>query len=152
MTSFSLKLIAIVTMLCDHASDALIGHLTWINIIGRIAFPIFCFQIVIGYGKTKSVSNYMKRLFIFGLISQIPFSLFLYAYTGNFMSLNIFFTLLMGICAIAILDNMKNKWLAILIDIAIIILAEMLNVDYGAWGICLILCIFVFFKRKCKNK
>ena len=41
MSSFVIKLIAIICMLCDHSSDALIGHFTFLNVIGRIAFPLF---------------------------------------------------------------------------------------------------------------
>lgn len=148
MSSFIIKIIAIISMICDHSSDALIGHLSFFNIIGRIAFPLFCFQLVIGYKNTKNVEKYLLRLFIFALISQIPFSLFIYSFTGNFAMLNIFFTLAIGLLSMYVLDKVNNKWLAIVIDIFLILLAEFIQVDYGGFGICLILAIFVFYKDK----
>ena len=80
MSSFVIKLIAIISMICDHTSDALIGHLSFWNIIGRVAFPLFCFQLVIGYKHTRNIEKYLLRLFLFGLISQVPFSLFIYSF------------------------------------------------------------------------
>ena len=76
MSSFAIKLIAIITMFCDHFGDAILGRFSILNIIGRIAFPLFCFQIVIGYKHTKNINKYIIRLLLFGIISQIPFSLF----------------------------------------------------------------------------
>ena len=55
MTSFMLKIIAIIFMLCDHVSIALIGHSSFWNFFGRIAFPIFAFQIAQGYIHTKDL-------------------------------------------------------------------------------------------------
>lgn len=148
MSSFVIKLIAIITMLCDHTSDAIIGQLSFLNIIGRIAFPLFCFQIIIGYRHTKNIGKYLSRLIIFGIISQIPFGLFTYCFVNTFNTLNIFFTLSLGLLAIYALDKLSNKWLAIFIDVLIILLAEFIKVDYGWFGICLILCIFVFYNDK----
>lgn len=148
MSSFVLKLIAIITMFCDHFSDAIIGHFSILNIIGRIAFPLFCFQLVIGYKHTKNIKKYLYRLLIFGILSQIPFSIFTYTYAGIWDNLNVFFTLALGLFAIYCLDKWPNKWIGILIDILIILLAQFLKVDYGGIGICIILCIFVFYKDK----
>ena len=74
MSSFALKLIAIISMLFDHAGYAIYGKLSWCNFIGRLAFPIFAFQITEGYIHTKNLKNYFFRLGIFALISQIPFT------------------------------------------------------------------------------
>ena len=45
MTSFVLKIIAMITMFCDHLGDAIYRSISPFNYIGRIAFPIFAFQI-----------------------------------------------------------------------------------------------------------
>ena len=147
MSSFVIKIIAIITMFCDHFSDAILGKLSFLNIIGRIAFPLFCFQIVIGYKHTKNVNKYLLRLFIFSLISQIPFSLFTYVYLGQIDLLNVFFTLSLGLLAIYILDTVPKKYkiLALLIDIFIMIFAEFAKTDYGWFGVCLILCFYLFY-------
>ena len=81
MTSFILKIIGIITMFCDHFSDAILGHFTFLNYIGRIAFPIFAYQCAISYKHTRNFKKHLLKLFIFGLISQLPFLLFLSTFT-----------------------------------------------------------------------
>ena len=154
MSSFAIKLIAIITMLCDHSGDAIIGQFSFLNVIGRIAFPLFCFQIVIGYKHTKNVKKYLLRLFLFGLISQIPFALFTYSYLGRIDLLNVFFTLALGLLAIYILDAFpkKYKFLAIILDILLMIIAEFAQTDYGWFGVLLIICIYLFYNDKSLSK
>ena len=55
MTSFVLKVIAMITMVIDHLGNAWLKHTTEMNVIGRIAFPIFAFQISEGYTHTKNL-------------------------------------------------------------------------------------------------
>lgn len=150
MSSFVIKLIAIITMLCDHSGDAIIGHFSILNIIGRIAFPLFCFQIIIGYKHTKNVKKYLLRLFIFGFISQIPFGLFTYSYLGRFDLLNVYFTLALGLLAVYILDTFSKKYkpIAIVLDIFLMVIAELAQTDYGWFGVCLIICIYLFYNDK----
>ena len=76
MSSFVLKLIAIVTMTLDHIGYMVFGKLSFFNCIGRLAFPIFAFQISEGYLHTKSKKNYLFRLLFFAFASQLPFSFF----------------------------------------------------------------------------
>lgn len=151
MSSFVIKMIAVICMLCDHASDALIGHFTFLNVIGRIAFPLFCFQLVNGYRHTKNVKKYIVRLLIFAFISQIPFSIFTYIYAGIYDNLNVFFTLAFGLIAMYALDKVPNKWLSLLINLICIAVAELVHVDYGGLGVCIILCIFIFYKDRSIN-
>ena len=78
MTSFVLKLIALITMFIDHSGYIIMGSFSYFNYIGRIAFPIFAFQISEGFSHTHNLKKYFIRLGAFALISQIPFSLFNY--------------------------------------------------------------------------
>ena len=105
MTSFALKIIALITMFCDHFGDAFLGHFSIFNLIGRFAFPIFAFQISEGYMHTRNIKKYFLRLSVFALISQIPFSLFSHKFLhSSILSLNVFFTLLLGLLAIYLFD------------------------------------------------
>ena len=151
MTSFVLKIIGILTMLCDHTGDAIIGHFSFLNLIGRIAFPIFAFQIVQGYMHTHNVKNYAFRLFSFACISQVPFMLFLSIFYDTYY-LNIFFTLLLGIICLYGYDKIKNKYLGILFAILICIVAHFIQVDYGAYGVIIIFLFYIFNKTFVVNK
>ena len=88
LSGAELKLIAIISMLADHVNKALIypylesnhGFLAFISdvfdIIGRIAFPLFCFMLVEGYFKTRNRKKYLLNLLLFGVISEVPFDMF----------------------------------------------------------------------------
>lgn len=153
MSSFVIKLIAIVTMFCDHFGDAILGRFSVLNIIGRIAFPLFCFQIVIGYKHSKNINKYIMRLLLFGIISQIPFSLFTYSYVGRFDLLNVYFTLAFGLLAVYVLDVLPKKYklIGVFLDVILMIIAEFLQTDYGWFGVCLIICIYLFYNDKKSN-
>ena len=77
MSSFVLKIIACFTMFIDHVGYLIFnGDSSWFNYVGRLAFPIFAFQISEGYIHTHDVKKYLLRLILFAFISQIPFLLF----------------------------------------------------------------------------
>ena len=145
MTSFVLKIIACITMLIDHLSYALFGKLTWLNYIGRIAFPIFAYQIVEGYSHTKDIKKYFIRLFAFAMISQIPFYIF-HSIVSEQFALNVMFTLLLGLLCIWIWDKMPIKPIAVCIIAILAFIAELLHTDYGYWGV-----LLIFVLHLCKD-
>lgn len=108
MSAYVLKLIAIITMVFDHSGYLIYGHLSWMNFVGRIAFPIFAFQISEGYIHTHNLKKYFIRLIIFALISQIPYAWFGYCFFSK-MSLNIIFTLILGLLSIFIYEFIISK-------------------------------------------
>ncbi len=165
MTSFILKIIALITMFCDHFGDAFVGSFSFLNLIGRIAFPIFAFQISEGFIHTKNRKKYFLRLGIFAIISQVPFSLFLQTFlNGSPFSLNVLFTMLLGLSSIAIYQYFKDlfrkdnnelkqtlskfhldKLIGIVFALLIGYIAKLLDTDYGFWGV-LVIFAFYFFK------
>lgn len=74
-----LQLIAIIAMTIDHITWLVFpGYPTELlpislHIIGRLAFPIMAYFIAEGYYYTKNKNKYMLRIFIFALISHIPY-------------------------------------------------------------------------------
>ena len=147
MTSFLLKIIAIISMLCDHIGVSIIGHFSYLLCIGRIAFPIFAFQIAQGYIHTKDIKKYIFRLSIFAIISQIPFMLFELTFMQKISyNLNVIFTLLLGIICLFTFDKLKNKYLASFIIALIICMAQIIHVDYGAYGVGIIIIFYIFSK------
>ena len=143
MSSFVLKMIAIISMFIDHVGYAIFGKFSYFNYIGRIAFPIFAFQISEGYVHTKNLKKYFFRLFLFAIISQIPFMLF-HSILSTEFSLNIFFTLLLGLACIFIYDKSNYKILGIIASIAIGIIAQISHCDYGFYGVAIILIFYIF--------
>ena len=65
------QLLAVVLMLCDHIWATYMSFGNWLTYIGRMAFPIFAFQIVEGFYHTSDRKRYMKRMALFALLSDI---------------------------------------------------------------------------------
>lgn len=93
MSVFTLKLIAVISMIIDHVGAIAYGkHLirtaAYIDYraVGRIAFPVFCFLLVNGFEKSSDRGRYIGRLLLFAVISQLPYSLaeHSYSYYPNF--------------------------------------------------------------------
>ena len=105
LTAFHLKLLAMTFMLIDHIGCFLLNRDTDAYILcrswGRLAFPIFCFLIAEGAKYTRSLPQYMARLAAFAFISTPPFNLVHGERGYAFDHLNVFFTLLFGLTAIA---------------------------------------------------
>lgn len=147
MSSFVIKIIACVCMFFDHIKYALPELENFITVyMGRIAFPLFAFLITEGYLHTKDVSKYRNRLFIAAIISQVPFVLFRFL-VGEWKCLNIIFTFVISITAMMIYDKLSNKFLALFIDACLVILVELLHIEYG-WYAMVIVLIFHVFKNK----
>lgn len=152
----TIKIIAMISMLIDHI--ALCIPYIWMHQdvyrimrnIGRIAFPIFCFCIIEGYYHTSDVKKYILRLFIFALISEVPFDLAVNS--GGIFGINhqnVFFTLCIGLCMIYIVDNASSGILMKLFAIgAACLTARMLRTDYDMFGIIQILTFYVFKKQQ----
>lgn len=143
MSSFALKMIACIFMFIDHTGQIFYNGNSILNIIGRLAFPIFAFQITEGYIHTKDIKKYLLRLFILTIISQIPFMIMLEP-VG--FTINTIATLLFGLISITIYN--KNKILGIISLIILGIIAEFAHFD---GGICCIFIIFNFYVFKDKK-
>lgn len=146
MNSFVLKIIACVCMFCDHFGDAVFGTTTFLNFIGRIAFPIFCFQIVQGYIHTHDIKKYILRLSLFALISQVPFMFFYHVIFDSF-AVNVIFTLLFGLLTILIYDK-YNKFVGICSFLLFGTIAQVCHFDYGFFGVFIIFMFYLLHNRK----
>ena len=147
MSSFVLKMIAVISMLFDHVGYIIFSQFSFMNYIGRLSFPIFAFLITEGYAHTSNLKKYFCRLFIFALISQIPYMLFAHTFS-NGTSLNILFTLCLGLLSITLYEKENNKFLRILYVLICCITAHLFSYDYGWFGVVI---IFIFHKFKSKK-
>ena len=147
MTSFILKIIAVITMLCDHVGYFILNQFSFMNYIGRLSFPIFAFLITEGYKHTKNLKKYIARLLIFAIISQLPYMLFINTFSNSF-SLNILFTLALGLLGITLYDKIEYKPLGILLVTLLSLIAQFLHFDYGWFGIATIFIFYIFKEKK----
>lgn len=148
-----LKLIACATMLLDHIGATVVmrmfeetasagtgGAGNWLalyellRIIGRLAFPIYCFLLVEGAQRTRNPKKYGLRLLVGVLLSEIPFDM---AFYGSFTwaHQNVMVTLLLGFLALRSMDRCPLLWQKLLVALPFGYLAEWLSSDYGAMGI-----------------
>lgn len=153
LSGSTLKIIAIISMLIDHTAAVLVSPYDFsmlyiiMRLIGRLAFPIFCFLLVEGMYYTSNAKKYLFQLGLFAIISEIPFDLAFYHKIYDSSYQNVFFTLFLGALLIYIIEQLDKKkisyicikWLCILF---ICYIAFFLQTDYGYKGIILILCYY----------
>ena len=148
LDSFQLKCIAIVSMALDHTGAVLYPSQIWLRCLGRIAFPIFCFLIVEGFFHTHDVRRYMGRLGVFALISKIPYDL---AYRGvplEYAHQNVFFTLLIGIGMMVLLERNREWPVKAVILLLAMWLAVLIRSDYNFRGVLLIFVFYIFHESR----
>ena len=133
-----LKWSAIATMTIDHVGAVLYQECLVFRYIGRLSFPLFAYLLILGLETTRSVKNYFSRLFLFALISQVPFYLAMGVKPWD--RLNIFFTLSSGVLFIELHKKGNYLWFLPLVA------AEVLRFDFGIYGILAIGC-FYFLRR-----
>ncbi len=138
-----LKIIGAILMFIDHY-HFVIGGPEILNIIGRASFPIFSFALSEGYAHTRNLKKYFVRLLLSAIIFQLPVIIFNLDYP-----INIFFTLFFGLLAVHIFHSRKiNVLLKIVLVSIIVCAAQKYGLDYGAYGILLILVFNVFRKNR----
>lgn len=132
-----LKLIACVTMLIDHIGAAFVPWI-WLRVVGRIAFPIYCFLLAEGAAYTRNPRKYGARLAIGALLSEIPFELLFFGGLTLAHS-SVMVTLLLGFVVIESMKKWPRMWPLVFMGCALA--AEILGTDYGGTGVMLM----VFF-------
>lgn len=154
MTGFALKILAIVCMFADHFSAVTGLWFFPLRYIGRLTMPIMCFLIGEGYRHTRDVKKYILRLFVFALVSEVFFDLTFYGVPVYWGHQNVFFTLAAGLAVIwagerptARTGQVSDKpaeggstW--IFYTAAVGVAAEALRVDYGLYGIFMIVFMY----------
>ena len=138
-TSNFLKIIAMLTMLIDHTGAILFPEYLWLRIIGRISFPLFAYLLVVGFKHTHNVNRYLIRLFIFALISQIPYQ---YLSPGRFNVILYFFIALLSL---KFYDKSNKRFY---IPVIVALLTEYLSISYGFYGIVAIYLFYHFYDNK----
>lgn len=123
-----IKYIAMVTMLLNHIAHVFGQRGTTayevLENIGIFTAPVMCYFLVEGYRYTRSRVKYGLRLFLFAVISQIPFQL---AFGGK--GLNMIFTLFCCFLILAVLENVSSPMLK-----AVLCMLLVLMTAVGDWA------------------
>ena len=149
LSGFDLKLLAMLLMLCDHLWATIIHGNDWLTCVGRLAFPIFAFQIAEGWVHTGNRKEYRRRVLLWALISEIPFNLmaaggFIYPFHQNVM-----FTFWLAMLLMGLIDRGAQKSRpAYILSIAAALLGGyllgfVLFVDYYGYGVVMVLVFYL---------
>lgn len=160
-----LKLIAVVAMFIDHAAFILLSDMAWATTpfsvlgksvtvywiarkIGRLAFPIFCFLITEGWAHTRNRKRYGLLLLVFAILSEIPFDLAASDKWFSLRSQNVYFTLLLGVLLMAVLEQAQTAFQKVGCSIGVFLIAWFLRADYGLNGVLLIGLLYILREKR----
>ena len=151
-TGNQLKILAMITMTCDHVGVMLFPRLQWLRILGRLAMPIYAFMIAEGCRHTRDRKKYLLRLLSLGILCQ---AVYLIAMGSLYMCILITFSL--SVCLINLLDRVEQEkngrnwallWAGVMVAFFLCnVLPDLLpntdfEVDYGLPGVLLPVLIY----------
>lgn len=150
MSAFTLKLIALVTMIIDHVGAIFFPQFIWLRYIGRLSMPIYAFLLVQGYMHTRNFNRYALRMGIFALLTEVPYDLLFQSTWLEFQRQNILFTFLTALFVMKLLDaSAKSRNIFMFIGAVILtILPYFLHFSYGVYGVLTVLCFYLFQKYR----
>lgn len=156
-----IKLIMLTMMTTGHIAWAFVPTDTLLSqalhFFARSTVVLACFLIVEGFRLTKDLNGYLKRLFIFGLIAQIPYMMMnvglwrmIYEPSLIFLGGNVLLTL--GLCLLAVMacdkinkSNIPQKVGYAIFIILLMLIAHFLLLDWGYGAI--LWAIGIYYKR-----
>ena len=155
LSAMTLKYIAMATMLVDHMGYVLFPWILWLRCVGRIAFPIFAFQIAEGCIRTHDRRRYALRLLLFALLSEVPFDL-MYGGTWFYpVHQNVIWTLLLGLLGVHLMETVRKKqklWVSLPVCAAVAAAGALLGTlgmtDYYGAGVLTVFIFYFFHGRK----
>ncbi len=184
LSEFHLKIIAYTCMFIDHVGAFIIWPYTNANletmgyqmmhrmdvlynfcrIMGRIAFPLFCFMLVEGIFHTKNKWRYLARLVIFAGLSDIPFDLANELANNPFEPASAFrpfsyaqqsvmITLAIGLLMLILMEKIRHSGIPVVLRellmyvpvAAAATLAYFVNCDYDFKGILMIAGLYLMY-------
>jgi hypothetical protein len=124
-------------MLIDHIGLVFYPEMVLFRAVGRLAFPLFAYQVTTGLMHTSDTGRYASRLFFFAVLSQLPYILLLQT-----AELNVLFTFAFAVLIVHLLER-KYYWQFCIIFSAIISIYFSLSFDYGFYGIITVIGLYV---------
>jgi len=150
-----LKVLAMVLMFLDHACWTIAFDYQWMTCAGRLAFPLFAFLVAEGYHHTRDFKRYLKRMFLFALISEIPFNLMTAGALLNPFHQNVMFTFCLALLLLRLVDRawQRSWWRGIIVAVCAGFVGYVLGfvtfVDYYGFGVITVLAFWLAGKVRC---
>lgn len=175
LSGAALKRLAVISMLADHFAvvflengllyqmdhawaarpvdpavyGLLLRVILGLRILGRIAFPVYCFLLVQGFLHTRHYGAYLRNLILFALISEIPFDVAVMGTLFEPEVQNIYWTLAIGLAGLQFMRRAERlagevrwfAWGAVMLAAGAV--GQILRVDYGWAGTVLILVLYL---------
>lgn len=136
----TIRIIAIIAMTIDHIGAFIYPHIIILRIIGRFTMPVFAYAVAFGMLKTKNTEKYLIRLFIFALVSQLPFNL------AGARGLSIISTIFLTALFFYIIK--KQTPLCYLLSLVPAAATVLIDMDYGIYFLMLSACIYFFIDKR----
>ena len=153
LTGNQLKLIALISMTCDHVGLQLFPDVLLLRILGRLALPIFAYMIAEGCRYTRSRTKYLLRMAGLAALCQV---VYFFAMGSLYQCILVTFSL--SVCLIYAADRWQERGdtasrvLALGVLAAIFVLCVVLpdflpgfEIDYGLMGV--LLPVLIYFGR-----
>jgi len=170
LSGSTIKIIAVISMFIDHFGAILLKNGIVMNatyetfsdsqfsfllkvvevcrILGRAAFPLFCFLLVEGFVHTHNLKKYILQLGLFAIVSEPIYDL---AFSGNIFSINgqnVMFTLLLGLLTLTLIKKCNDSFLwAVIFTLLSGIVSYILKFDGWYYGIIMIT-VFYLLRNK----
>ena len=122
-------------MVVDHVGAHLMGNDVVMRTIGRLAFPIFAWCVVVGSEYTHDMKAYMKRMALFYFVTQPCYVL---SFGRAWSQHNIYLTLLLGLIAIWAIKD-REYWALPMVLLA----AYYIKPNYGMDGVYVIILLYL---------
>ncbi|MBQ4282755.1 MAG: hypothetical protein IJB96_02370 [Lachnospira sp.] len=155
-----LKIIALIAMTCDHLGKQVFPDIVILQIVGRLAFPIFAYMIAEGCCYTRNMKKYFGMTAAVALVCQI---IYFVAMGSLYMCVMVTFSL--SIVLIALIKEARKRksvllWLVFGLAVAVTFFLCTIvpnlptgtdfYIDYGIIGVMLPVVIYVYEERLTK--
>lgn len=139
-----LKLIALALMVIDHVGVIFFpADMLW-RMIGRLAYPVYAWCLVVGACRTRSMKRYLLRMLAMFAVSQ---PLYMAALNHTWDQPNIMLTLAFALCA---LWGMRGKWCYSQwwAPAGAMLAAHLCNCSYGWKGVAAVILMYLLRDRR----
>ncbi|GBF74494.1 hypothetical protein PA598K_02842 [Paenibacillus sp. 598K] len=129
-----MQIVAMLTMLIDHIGLVFFPQDSLWRIIGRLAFPLYTYALVLGFHHTSNMKRYIVRLAVIAVLSQLP-----YQWALHSDDINVVGTLLVSLLALVAMQRWSHPVLMVAIVALAAYILETFSFNYGYYGLALVL-------------